>query len=76
MFLESRAWGLLVEVLQAQIKGREQTVCGTPVRTREAQLEHEWVKGELAMAQLIVRLPEIQIDVLTEALKEITNGTE
>ena len=78
---ESPGWALLREILQGQIQLRQgQVMTPTAAMGKElgidaqlCALHKEFTLGELGMAALIVRLPETQIEVLTNELKGAIN---
>jgi hypothetical protein len=72
------AWKLLQEIATEQMSGRIDQVVLTPLKSMDEALMTEFMKGEVAAIRLFLKMPELQIEQLTQDIinlkKENENG--
>ncbi len=71
--LQDRTFKLFIEVLEAQVKTRSDTLLLKPLERMDDVLHQEFSKGEIAGLTLAVRFVEIRISDLEEQIDEILN---
>ncbi len=73
----SEGWGELCSVLMKQIEMRRQKFELVPLKSLDATLEQEFVKGEIAMAHMVIQLPASILEdaqAVLDAVKEKEDG--
>lgn len=72
------AWKLLQNIGAEQMSGRIDQIVLTPLKTVDEALSTEFMKGEVAAIRLFLKMPELQVEQLTQdiinAKKENENG--
>ena len=67
--VKSQGWDRLLKIASAQIEPRKNKILYEPLRTRDATLEQEFMKGEIAGIALFMRLPQDRIADLKDLMK-------
>lgn len=65
------AWKWLEAILVEQAGTRANMVLLNPLSTADGVYQQEFVKGEFAAFQLCAKMPQLEIDRLTEEIKDL-----
>lgn len=69
---KSPGWALLLEIGQGQYNVRQNQVFRTPCASMDQVLPQEYIKGEAAGIELLMKLPQIMIDNLTAEIENLS----
>jgi hypothetical protein len=73
----SEGWGELCNILMKQIEVRRQKFELVPLKSLDGALEQEFVKGEIAMAHMVIQLPASLLEdarTVLDSVKEQDDG--